>query len=99
MEENSNLKREILLFKKSLKINQDELEKLRSQNHELDKDNGIMKYKLSTIFLPEFLKFISSSIGIGLSVSFFFNKQLTLAGASLFISLIVYGGILFLYQK
>lgn len=99
LSENKRLKEEVEALKKSLKINQNELEKLRSKNHELDKQNSILDYKLNTEFLPEFLKFIASSVGAGFAINFFFNNQINLAIISLIISIAVYGGILFLYKK
>ena len=98
-EENRVLKNEVTSLKMSLKVSQDELEKLRTHNHELDKKNSIMEYKLTTSFLPEFLKFIASSICAGAAVNFFFTNQIFLATISLVVSIFVYGGILFLYRK
>ncbi len=93
------LQQEVDVLKKSLKENQDQLEDLRTRNHELDKANSIFALRLNTAFLPEFLKFIASSVGAGLSVNFFFSKQMVLAIVVLVISVVIYGGILFLYRK
>ncbi|HSX24605.1 MAG TPA: hypothetical protein VLG69_01420 [Candidatus Andersenbacteria bacterium] len=99
LEENKKLALEVDALKKSLKVNQNELEKLRGKNHELDKQNSILDYRLNIAFLPEFLKFIASSFGAGLAVSFFFSNQIRLATITLAASMIVYGVILFFYKK
>ena len=97
--ENKELKKEIVYLKKSLKQNQNKLEKLRGTNHELDKKNYLMTYKLKTIFLPEFIKFISSAVGAGIAVNFFFNNQTFWGIFSLVVSISIYGLMLFLYRK
>jgi hypothetical protein len=99
LHENGILKKEIDVLKKSLKINQNELEKLRTKNHELDKENTILGYKLTTRILPEFLKFLASSVGAGVAINFFFNNQIKFAIFSLTISIVIYIGILLIYRK
>jgi len=99
LKDNRRLMAETESLKKSLKNIQDELEELRSKNHILDKENGILNYRLTSAFFPELFKFISSSIGTGFAVSFFFNGQIKFAIASLVISIVVYGAILILYRK
>jgi len=97
--ENGLLKEEIGVLKKSLKQTQDELEKLRSRYHDLDKENGILGYRLHTSFLPELIKYLASSIGAGIAVNFFFNHQNHYAWFSLIISTVIYGGVLLMYRK
>lgn len=99
LDENGRLRSETEALKKSLKTVQNELEDLRSKNHTLDKENNILNYRLTTAFLPELLKFLASSVGAGLAVSFFFAGQTESAVISLIISVVIYGGILILYRK
>jgi hypothetical protein len=80
-------------------LNQNELEKLRSENHELDKANSILDFRLNTAFLPELLKFLASSVGMGFAVGFFFNEKIEYAVFSLILSIVIYGGILILYKS
>ena len=97
--ENIRLKAEIDALKKSLKLNQNELEKLRSKYHELDKANSILDFRLNTALLPELLKFLASSVGIGLAVGFFFMGKIEYAVISFVLSIVIYGGILILYRS
>ncbi len=97
--DNERLQQEVDVLKKSLKESQDQLEDLRTRNHELDKANSILGFRLNTVFLPEFLKFIASSVGAGLSVNFFFSNQVVWAIIVLVLSVVIYGGILYLYRK
>lgn len=97
--ENIRLKAEIDTLKKSLKLNQNELEKLRSKYHELDKEKSILDFRLNTIFLPELLKFLASSVGMGFAVGFFFNGKIEYAVVSLALAIVIYGGILILYKS
>lgn len=99
LKENEKLKQEVDILKRSLKVVQNELEKMRGKNHELDKANGILDYRLTVTILPEFIKFIASSVGAGLAVNFFFVNEIKSAIISLVVSIIIYVGILFLYKK
>ncbi len=99
LNENKTQKDEIDLLKKSLKVNQNELEKLRGKNHELDKANSLLDFQLNTAVIPEFIKFVSSSVGTGFAVSFYFEKQEVLSGISLAASILMYGLVLFLCRK
>lgn len=96
---NKKLQQEMNVLKKSLKESQDQLENLRTRNHELDKINSILGFRLNTAFFPEFLKFIASSVGAGLSVNLFFYNQEVWAITVLVLSVVIYGGILYLYRK
>lgn len=64
--DNKRLRKECNTLKKSLKLTQDELESLRCKNHELDKENSLLNYRLGNALLPETLKFVSSALGAGL---------------------------------
>lgn len=86
-------------LKKSLKEVQDALESLREKNHALDKENGILGYRLTTSFIPEMLKFLASSVGAGFAISFYFAGKLPEAGVALIISIVIYGGILLIYRN
>lgn len=97
--ENIRLKAEIDALKKSLKLSQNELEKLRSKYHELDKANSILDFRLNIALLPELLKFLASSVGIGLAVGFFFKGKIEYAVISFVLSIVIYGGILILYRS
>jgi hypothetical protein len=86
-------------LKKSLKVVQDALEDLRTKNHALDKENGIMGYRLTTAFVPEILKFLASSIGAGFAISLYFSGNVSGSLIVFAVSIFVFGGILFLYRK
>lgn len=94
LSENQKLTKEIVALKKSLKRNQDELEKLRSENHELDKQNTVLGFKLNTAIVPELLKFIASTFAGGLAISLLFAQQFVLGGFVLFIAIGIYIAIL-----
>ena len=95
LNENGSLKQEVKTLKQSLKLNQDELEGLRSKNHELDKANSLLGYKLSSDFLPEVLKFMASA-GIGFATSLYFTDQKTLSYEIGVLCGLIYIGILYL---
>ena len=95
LNENGLLKQEVKTLKQSLKLSQDELEGLRSKNHELDKANSLLGYRLSADFLPEVLKFLASA-GVGFATSLFFTDQKTLSYGIGIICGLVYIGILYL---
>jgi hypothetical protein len=97
--ENIRLKAEIDALKKSLKFNQNELEKLRAKNHELDKANSILDFRLNTALLPELLKYLASLVGSGFAVGFFFNGKIECAVISFALSIAIYVGILILYKS
>ena len=48
-------------LKESLKNTQNELEKLREKNFEIEKNNVILQHKQKSIILVEILKFLSSA--------------------------------------
>lgn len=97
--DNERQKFEIDGLKKSLSHTQDELEKLRSHNHELDKSNVLLNYRLTNAFIPEILKFLASSVGTGFAISLLFYGDVSRAIIVLTASVLVYGGILLKYRK
>ncbi|NTW22185.1 hypothetical protein HGA34_01410 [Candidatus Falkowbacteria bacterium] len=97
--ENGNLKDEVASLKKSLKQSQNELEKLRSTNHELEKKNNLMDYRLKTIFLPELIKFFASAVGVGFAINFFFDGKIYMGIIMVVSSVFIYGLMLYLYRK
>lgn len=86
-------------LKKSLKAVQDAFEDLREKNHALDKENGILGYRLTIAFIPEALKFLSSSVGTAFAISLYFAGKTSEAVFVLVVSVVVFCGILFLYRK
>ncbi len=93
------LSNENKLLKQSLKKTQDQLEGLRSKYHETDKQNSILNYKLDTSFIPELLKYLSSAIGAGFAVNYYFAAQHQKSLMIFIISALVYGGLLWFYRK
>jgi len=99
VDENNRLRVEIDALKKSLKRVQNKYENLRSKNHALDKENSILNSRLATLFLPEFLKFFTSSFIAAYAINSFFNGQIKIGVILFTIAVTIYGGILLLYRK
>ncbi len=62
----------------SLKKTQDESSKLSNENHELDKKNILLEERLKNNSWIEVFKFVSSG-GIGFSINYFTNGNITTA--------------------
>jgi hypothetical protein len=65
-------------LKLSLRKTQDELEKLRQEKTEIDKNFAVLQHKAKSIFWIEFAKF-SSSAGIGFATNYVFSGSLNIA--------------------
>jgi hypothetical protein len=97
--ENENLKKEVKNLKKSLASVQDAFEASKTQNHELDKKNSILDYRLTNAFIPEILKFLASAFGAAFAVGFFFEGKPIWAVGTFVTSIFVYAIVLLVYRK
>lgn len=99
LKENQRARDEVEILKKSLRVNQNELEKLRSSNHALDKQNSLLNFQLDNSLVPETLKLVASTFGTGFAVSYFFANRPKMGIGVGVVSIVVYAVILWFYRK
>lgn len=87
--ENENLKKEISTLKESLKISQNSFEKLREKYHENDKNNAVLRQKVSVDTNFEIIKSLSL-IGVGSAITLALNHEYLFAAILGVISLVVF---------
>lgn len=97
--DNKELKAEISILKKSLKRTQDAFEKMRESFHKMELENGVMKYHISSSYIPEILKFLTSGL-VGIFGGYYLSdrvKNASFLAPSIF-CVIVYIALLLIYR-
>ena len=84
-----NLWQEVGTLKESLKISQNSFEKLREKYHQSDKENAVLKQKVSVNTNFEIIKALSS-IGFGSAVTFALREEYIVAAVLGVLSLIIF---------
>ena len=87
--DNNNLIQEIGTLKESLKISQNSFEKLREKYHESDKNNAILRQKVSVDINFEIIKSLSL-IGVGSAITLAFDKSYLYATIFGVLSLVIF---------